>query len=282
VEPSQRNDGGTDGERWRAAGDALLLAAVARGVDPAITEFYHRFSDVLIAIARRHGVAKAERVSRVAEFLDDTVLRLSERRHPVPRSLVAYLATSFRHRLGMDWRAETREGHRYDATLSEVADGSQRVVAEICSEYAVRTATSADDSAVEDERGLPNQARTELSDALWKAMSAEERQMMGYLAERHPQREIAGYLGLTPEATRVRILRLRRRMQVVAARYVATLPVDEGVALSRMLEARQSHVTERPASPPADGVRRQARNGQPKKGQAPDKHGPRPRGNSHE
>lgn len=221
--------------RWPTADDAALLVAIARGIEPAMKEFYDRFIDLLITAARRQGVPAGERRSRAAEFLDDAVLRVTERRHPAPRSLAAYLATSFRRRLGMDWRAETRESHRHGATLSEVADGSQRVVAEMCSEYAIRSATSPDEAPVEGEHGPHNQVRTELAQALWAAMSAEEQRMMGYLSERYPQREIGERMGITAAATRVRILRLRQRLRKVAAQYVSTLSVDDGIVLARVL-----------------------------------------------
>jgi RNA polymerase sigma factor (sigma-70 family) len=239
-----RDESEKGGLEWSAVDDAALLAALARGIEPAIAEFYRRFIDVLIAVARRHGVAAGERRARASEFLDDAALRLADWRHAAPRSLVAYLATSFRRRLGMDWRAERRATQRHGATLSEVADGSQWVVAEMCSEYAIRSATSPDEAAVDEERGLPDETRTGLAQALWEAMSAEEQHMMGYLAERYPQREIAERLGLTPSATRVRILRLRQRLRKAAAQYVATLPTQDGIALARILATPRGQIAQ--------------------------------------
>jgi RNA polymerase sigma factor (sigma-70 family) len=279
---NQDVDGGV---QWAAADDATLLGAIARGVEPAIGEFYRRFVDVLMAVARRHGVPAAERRSRAAEFLDDAALRLAAWRHPVPRSLVAYLATSFRRRLGMDWRAETRESHRHGATLSQVADGSQWVIAEMCSEYAIRSATSPDAAAVEEERGLPDDARAELAHALWTAMSEEEQRMMGYLAERYPQREIAERLGLTPTTARVRIMRLRQRLRKVAAQYIATLSVEDGIALARALATprariaggRRQPATEVPRWPRQDQRQLQGHNQRPRH-----EEGRQPGGQDHE
>ena len=257
METQEASEGENATERWPAADDATLLAAIARGVEPAMREFYDRFIDLLVTAARRQGVPAGERRSRAAEFLDDAALRLTERRHPTPRSLAAYLATSFRRQLGMAWRAEARESHRHGATLSEVADGSQRVVAEMCSEYAIRSATSPDEAAVEGERGLRHQVRTELAQALWAAMSAEEQRMMGYLSERYPQREIAERMGITAAATRVRILRLRQRLRKVAAQYVSTLSVDDGIVLARVLGRPRGETAARVRQMPMEQQRRQ-------------------------
>lgn len=257
METLEGSEDGDANTRWPTADDAVLLAAIARGVEPAIGEFYRRFIDLLIAIARRHGVPAGERRSRAAEFLDDTALRLADPRQRAPRSLVAYLATSFRRRLGMDWRAETRESRRHGATLSEVADGSQLVVAEMCSEFAIRSATSADGTAIEGERGLSDEVRVGLAQTLWTSMSEEEQRMMGYLAERYPQREIADRLGITPAATRVRIMRLRQRLRKAAVRYVATLSVQEGFVLARVLGTPRGQTCDNPRQAAAEIQRSQ-------------------------
>lgn len=257
LEGSERGDANA---RWAAADDAALLAAIARGVEPAIGEFYRRFIDLLIAIARRQGVPAGERRSRAAEFLDDTALRFADTRQRAPRSLVAYLATSFRRRLGMDWRAETRERRRHGATLSEVADGSQLVVAEMCSEFAIRSATSPEGGGIVEQRGLSEQVRAELARVLWTSMSEEEQLMMGYLAERYPQRDIADRLGIAPTAARVRIMRLRQRLRRIATQYVATLSVQDGIMLARVLGAPRGQPGEHPRRPAAEEKRLERRN----------------------
>jgi RNA polymerase sigma factor (sigma-70 family) len=215
----------------------MLVAGLRAGWELAYAEFLHRFMPALAALAQRRGFSAGEARMLATEFLADASMRLGESaRFPLPRSLRAYLVQSFRHRLAMDARGAGRRRRRLTGLLGDVAGGAERVVAECSSEYAIRAArgdTAFDDGAVDHSRGDADRAA--LVDALLGAVSADERRILGCLAERLPQREIAERLGTSPGAMRNRIMRLRQRLRRLAASWANGRPAADSTPLSRLL-----------------------------------------------
>jgi hypothetical protein len=68
-----------------------------------------------------------------------------------------------------------------------------------------------------------------------KLTTADERRVLGYLAERVPQRLIAEWTGVSHDAMRKRILRLRVRLRAEVLRYAETLPTRERTEVMRAL-----------------------------------------------
>lgn len=222
---------------WSGCEDAMLVAGLRAGWEAAYSEFLDRFAPALALQAQRRGFSASEARTLATEFLADASMRLGERvRFPLPRSLRAYLIQSFRHRLAMDARGAGRRRRRLTGLLGDVTGGGERAVAECSSEYAIRAArgdTALDDGDADHSRGDADRAA--LIDTLLDAVSAEERRILGYLAERLPQREIAQRLGTSPGAMRNRIMRLRQRLRRLAAFWANDRPAAEGTPLLRLL-----------------------------------------------
>jgi hypothetical protein len=92
--------------------------------------------------------------------------------------------------------------------------------------------------------------------AIAESLTADERQVLAWLAEHVPQREIAAWCGVTYGAMRVRVTRLREKARAVARRWIATCPPDERASLTRLLE----HAA-RPPLPPRAPTRGRTRRG---------------------
>lgn len=238
----RNEDDGTPPDEWKRCDDATLIAAMQRGWEAAYAEFFDRFAPMLMEMARRRRVPAQERRTLVTDFLDDAALRLGRAAtYPLPRVLAGYLVQSFRRRLAMDARGDMRRHARHDRMAVGIADGTERAVAESCSQYAIRAAAGGFGDEVDDSPPAAQRADAERRRAFTAAMLArtteEERLILGYLAERMPQREIAALIGTTHGALRVRISRLRERLRRTALEFVNGLPAEEGIGLARAMGA---------------------------------------------
>lgn len=229
---------------WRRCDDATLVAGMRNGWEPAYAEFCARYVAMLAGLARRGGVRPEDRSALVMEFLDDAALRLGCSTLPAPRSMAAYLVAGFRARLAQLARGEKRRQSRENGLTAEIGTGSERAVAESVSAYSIACTAGPDvDGAGTTASGKEagHSVRCRLVETLLGAASDSERKMLGLMAQRMPQRDIAGLLGVTPGAIRVRILRLRERLRREAIAYANTVSVDEALALQRILSARAGH-----------------------------------------
>lgn len=224
---------------WRACDDTTLVSGLRAGWEVAYGEFLDRFMPALATLAQRREFSLGEVRTLATEFLADASMRLGERaRFPAPRSLPAYLVQSFRRRLAMDARGAERRRRRIAGLLGDVAGGAERAVAECNSQYAIRAARG--ETALDDDNGHADHSgrdddRAALAATLFDAASADERPILGYRAERLPQREIAQRMGTTPGALRNRIMRLRLRLRRVAAYRASDLPTASSPSLDRLL-----------------------------------------------
>lgn len=230
---------------WRTVDDAKLLDAMRDGREPAFAEFFTRFAPLLTGLTRRMRISAGERRALADDFLGDTAMRLVRMAHPVPRTLAGYLATSFRRRLALDYRVDTRRGAAQHLLLTDVGNGAERAVAETCSEYAIRLASGSEPSsdASDDGHGQWTRLREELALALRASVTDEEWRILGWRSERVPYREIGEMLGVTAGAARVRVTRLRNRLFTAAKRHIATLPTQHGIVLARVLGGRRDERT---------------------------------------
>ena len=236
---------------WRRCDDAALIGGMRNGSEPAYAEFCARFFAMLSGLARRGGIRPEDRSALVMEFLDDSAMRLGCSALPAPRSMPGYLVAGFRARLAQAARGEKRRHKREDGLTVEIGTGNERAVAESVSAYSIAcTAGPADDAVSTNGRGenAGHGARCRLVASLLDSASESERRMLGLMAQRMPQREIAELLGITPGAIRVRILRLRERLWHEAVAYANTVSVEEALALQRILAARSGTRTAREAS----------------------------------
>jgi RNA polymerase sigma factor (sigma-70 family) len=260
VEAPRFPDGPSDeAESWIAADDATLLKGVRRGVEAAFAEFVTRYSPMLLGIARHRGLGRSDASTAVVDFLDASAMRLAESADRVPRSLPAYLAVSFRRRLNLDWRTAKRREALESMLATDVGRGTQRAIAETCSEYVIRLTSGSGNEGTGDDHdaGSTAELRERVALVLDNAVNSEERRLLGYLADRMPQREIAELLGITHGNARIRILRLRDRLAGIAREYINTLPAEEGIALARFLSRGPRRPTPNAghARPPSPALR---------------------------
>ncbi len=207
---------------WRATSNAQLVAAVRKGRFEALREFYARFEPLLARYAARAGVSMESWEDDAHDVLCDVVLSLisddkGARTRPRDdvRDIHSYIQRAFRNRM-LDARrsAARREQRDAHATSSDPAT-SERVVLATCSESAVR-ASSGDDH---DAPPL-SPAIARLATVLGTELSASERQMLTWVGNAVPMRDIATWLEINYSAAKVRLSRTRSRLRVRALRHV--------------------------------------------------------------
>jgi len=115
---------------------------------------------------------------------------------------------------------------------------AERVVREVCSEASIRASAG---PAAETPPLSPVLER--LSRVVDAGISAEERQLLRWVSASIPQRLIAEWLGITHNAVRVRVLRLRDRLMDVALRDASPWKPGERDALYEFF--RRSGLSER-------------------------------------
>ncbi len=256
-------EAGTPAARRRAAralGDAALARALGSGDAAAWAEFDARFRPLLEAYARRVRIPPGLWPQCVDEVLEDEAMRLADGAPP-PERLGAYLVRAAYHRLLRARRATARRDRRYGAGApgAGAAGGAERVVRSVCSAAALRGSGGArgadgapaawDDDAGDDagDDGSPASAvLARAAAALAARLTDAERQLLVWVAEQVPRRQIAEWVGDGYEATRKRIQRLTRRLQADARRVAAELPPAERHEFERFLRRAG-----RPAAPAA-------------------------------
>jgi RNA polymerase sigma factor (sigma-70 family) len=228
---------------------AKLLAGIHDGDEPAIREFFLLYAPLLRDQARRMGIDGDERDDMVTTLLDDVVLHLMEHRL-APRDLVRYIVAAFRNRARRRHRDFSRRESNQTAGYSEIGGANQPVVAECISEYTI---------SVTDAGDTP-QNRSVIS-ALARRVGAEldanEMTMMIGIGRHMPLREIAGQIGISYGAARVRVHRLRERFRGIAASYLATLEPEEKDELSRFFRRAELELPPAPVHQSAQRVLRE-------------------------
>jgi DNA-binding CsgD family transcriptional regulator len=237
-------DPGTPAARRRSAralGDAALARALVTGDAAAWAEFDARFRPLLEAYARRVRVPPALWPQCVDEVLEDEAMRLADG-GAVPEHMAAYLVRSAYHRLLKARRAAARRDRRYGAGAPDAGPSAERVVLSVCSAAALRASDGARPGdgapAAWDDAGEASAASAVLARAaaaLAARLTDAERQLLVWVAEQVPRRQIAEWVGDGYEATRKRIQRLTRRLQADALRLAADLPPAERHEFERFL-----------------------------------------------
>jgi RNA polymerase sigma factor (sigma-70 family) len=246
---SERQQQGTSAESWS---DQELLQRMRRDDDVAIREFYRRFTPVLWKVARQEHVQPALRDDVVTDCLSDSAIHFMQATVAAPANLTGYLVSAFRHRVANDRRATERRVAT--GTAAAWSGDGEHVVREACSEASIRASAG---PASETPPLSPVLER--LSRVIDSGISDDERQMLRWVSASIPQRLIAEWLGITHNAARVRVLRLRERLIEIALRSdVARSPGERAELYEffrrsglserarRALEARDGGVTARP------------------------------------
>lgn len=220
-------------EAWT---DQELVQRMRRDDAVAIREFYFRFTPALWTEARRAHVQPALREDVVNDCLADSAIHLMQANVPVPVNVTGYLVAALRHRLANDRRAAKRRAAAGDAAAAH--GHLERVVREVCSEASIRASAG---PAAEPPPLSPMLER--LSRVMDSGISPEERQLLRWVSASIPQRLIAEWLGVTHNAVRVRVLRLRDRLMDLALRDAGPWKPGEREALYDFF--RRSGLSER-------------------------------------
>ena len=244
----------TSAESW---GDLELIERMRHDEALAIREFYRRFAPALWKIARQAHVQPALRDDVVLDCLADAAMHLMQPGVANPANLTGYLIATFRHRLANDRRASKRRAAASSAAAWQ-SDG-EAVVREVCSEASIRASAG---PAAEAPPLSPVLER--LSRVIDSGITEEERQILRWVSASIPQRLIAEWLGITHNAARVRVLRLRERLIELALRDPGPWRAGEREELYEFF--RRSGLTERARRvvaksrgvPGSDGSRRGA------------------------
>lgn len=210
--------------------DAELLEGLRGRDERALRELYERLAPQLRREARRLQVQPALREEAVCDVLRAVYDALVRPGAASPKSLTAYAVRALQRRALLLERI-ARAAHAPLETAHRVAAG------ESGDEHAPEDAASGDDRPLQ-----------RLAMALASSLTADERQLLSWLAEHVPQREIARWRGVEFGAMRGRILRLREKARRIAWRWVESRPPGERATLEGHLArvARPSR-TSRPA-----------------------------------
>ena len=188
---------------------------------------------LLLDATRRERIAQSERETLVLEFLDDIVLQLMH--GPLPASPAGFATTAFRHRLSDLARADAAR-HRRDVDDCE-AVGGEPTVAAACSDFTRRAvhAPDADDRLVDGPvRGVVREFLTQLT----ADCTDDDRDLLIAVSNRVPLRECADWLGISHDAAKQRVARLRTRLRARALAQLVTLaPSDRAIVVRLLVRA---------------------------------------------
>ena len=216
----------------RALSDAALVQAMRESVAEAWAEFDARYRPLLEAYAKRTGIPRWDWSVCITEVLDDEALRLVERREDPPTNLSGYLVRAVRNRyLKLKRAAVRREKHYSDAAGLE--GNAEQVVRGLCSEDALRA--SAGPAADASVNSSGSRALRRLAELLAEDLSREEKQMLGWVGEGVPRRQIAEWLGLGYDAVRKRIYRLSQRLHDLTPAALDRMNIAERAEAKRFL-----------------------------------------------
>jgi len=217
-----------EGWRFGERSDIELLTGIRRNELRALREFVARYEPVLLDQARRLSVSPSDRKMIVTGFLDDILVKLASGKAEAPRSLTAFVITSFRNCV-IDLRREAAVRERH-ARSQEEAIGTEYVVRATCSEFMLRAARGNGDG---EESSSAAAAR--LVHVLLDGCSSDERQLLVWSAHRVPLRECAAWLGIGYDAAKQKLSRLRARLVRDSITHLSSLADPDRRALSHLL-----------------------------------------------
>ena len=221
---------GTGGNERSEEGDRSLVLRMRMGEERAFRDFFLRFEPLALYVARRAGVQPALRREAVDEGLGAIALYLARPTSVTPDRLGAYVAGALFSRLRGEHTTRARHDRLEAAAAEELGEGGESILASTCSSASVRASAG-------DDRGdaSVSPALAALLDTVREATTDEERRVLGWLAERIPQRLIAEWTGVSHDVARKRIARLRARLRAVVLHRAADMADIERKSVMRVL-----------------------------------------------
>jgi RNA polymerase sigma factor (sigma-70 family) len=206
--------------RWRETTDAELVAAMRRGGYEALREFYARFEPLLARYAARAGVLSDSWEDDAHDVLAAVVLSLVEqssrtRARESVRDIHGYIQRAFRNHF-LDEKRATERRERRDTRATSSVESGERIARASHSEGSLR----ASDPLTADDATSASPAVARLAALLDAELSPSERQMLTWVSNAVPMREIARWLGIGYSAAKVRLSRTRSRLRERALRHL--------------------------------------------------------------
>lgn len=186
-----------------------------------IRDFFMEHAPRLRYIASRFGVAPQLSEEMVVSLLDDVVVRLIETQF-VPENMYRYLNAALRNKLRNDHRDRMRRDATIVADAGPVQTG-ERIAMHCHSQHGIRAALL--DSDAEDVTLSDFVAK--LAAFCARTLSDTETIAFDGLMGAVPMKSVAGEIGITYGAARVRLHRTRARMRVLVKDFIASLDTPE-------------------------------------------------------
>jgi DNA-binding CsgD family transcriptional regulator len=221
VSGEPRKDEGAKTEFYRTLPVTELVRLLRHGNHDAMQEFTVRYAPLLMDYVERAGFRVADVETIAANLLSDIAASFIPRRSLPQCAMETYVVRCFKYRLASLHRQAEREASACEQLLDpREASG--------CSEAALRSSAGPD----YEPPALPPVLQR-LSSMLDEGLSREESELLGMVSEYASQSDIARWLGMTHDALRKKLERLRRRLRIIARRYIAALSEKERAEIRR-------------------------------------------------
>lgn len=208
--------------------DSELVGALQRNEPHACAAFISRFRPPLEAYARKANIPRWEWGSCITELLSDEALRFVTTRTRPPRNIVAYLVRASRNKYLCTKRAASCRLRNHVA--ASVDRFGEHIIPSSCSEYARRVSAGPDASPA-----LPPRVVTRIMSDVSATMSAEDRQLLTWVAEGITRGVIAEWMGMSRDACAKRVWRLCQRLRADVVARSTYLDAPDRAELERFL-----------------------------------------------
>jgi hypothetical protein len=209
--------------------DPGVRAAVARGDERIISLLFWQLRAALVPLAEARAPAGHEAEELITTFLDDFLVNLPTLAIEASQ-LKRYAIVSFRNHLKMVHRSDEARDNAYARAATRFGR-SNAIVAECHSEYSL---ASSDGSKTTDPES--SSVRKALAARLLAGLSKDEKLLLQSVTKAIPLRKTAEWLGIEYSACRVKLHRLRWRLQREALSYAETASTKDREALKLLLE----------------------------------------------
>jgi DNA-directed RNA polymerase specialized sigma24 family protein len=186
--------------------DSELVDALRRNEPRAYATFIARFRPALEAYARRANIPRWEWAECITELLSDEALRLAMTRREPPRNIAAYLVRAVRNKYLYTKRAASCRLRNHVA--ASVDRFGERIIPSTCSDFARRMSAGPDAGS-----SSPPRIVARMMSDVSEGLSAEDRQLLTWVAEGITRGVIAEWMGISRDACAKRVWRLCRRLR---------------------------------------------------------------------
>jgi DNA-directed RNA polymerase specialized sigma24 family protein len=209
--------------------DPGVRAAVARGDERVISLLFWQLRATLVPLAEARAPAGHEAEELITTFLDDFLVNLPTLAIEASQ-LKRYAIASFRNHLKMVRRSDDARDNAYSRAATRIGKSSA-IVAECHSEYSLASSDEIEVAAPE-----TSSVRKGLASCLLAGLSNDEKLLLQSVTKAIPLRKTAEWLGIEYSACRVKLHRLRWRLQREALSFAETASPKDREALQILLE----------------------------------------------